>query len=102
VCQEQEAPSGQPHARDPETAYYLARVQMSASRWSEAAATLDLLLRSKGTILMDSVASLILLAQYDLAVCYQRLGKYSQAELLYKTVRRLWGNADPELRNALK
>jgi len=86
----------------PETAYYLAQVQMSASYWNEAASTLDLVLKSKGTILMDSVASLIPLARYNLALCYERAGDYPHAKPLFESARGLWEHADPELRAALK
>jgi DNA-binding winged helix-turn-helix (wHTH) protein/tetratricopeptide (TPR) repeat protein len=87
---------------DPETAYYLAQAQISESQWTEAAATLNDLLRSKGTILMDGVVSLIPLAEYTLATCYQHLGNHSEAASLSEGVRTLWQHADPELHNALR
>ena len=87
---------------NPETAYYLGQLQMSESQWGEAAETFDMLLKSKGMILMDGVASLIPLAEYRLATCYQRLGGHSQAGSLSEGVRTLWQHADPEVRNALK
>lgn len=86
---------------DPETAYYLAQAQMAEAQWTEAEATLDNLLKSKGAILMDGVPSLIPLAEYKLAKCYERLGNQAQAESLRGVVRKLWDHADPELRNFL-
>ena len=87
---------------DPETAYYLAQVEMSESQWTEAAVTLDDLLKLRGTILMDGVASLIPLAEYKLAKCYERMGNHAQAESLRLGVNTLWKNADPEVRSALR
>jgi len=51
---------------------------------------------------MDDVASLITLAQYDPATCYERLGNHAKAEPLIKEAKSLWGRADPDLHNALK
>lgn len=87
---------------DPETAYYLAEAEMSDARWQDAAATLNRLLKSKGKILMDSFASLIPLAEYDLATCHEKLGDRSKAESLFQTVRKLWEHADPELQAGLR
>ena len=86
----------------PMTSYYLASSQMSASKWAEAAATIDELLRSKGKILMDGPVSLIPLSQLDLAICSQRLGDVTRAEELLQAFNTLWKDADPELRGQVK
>jgi tetratricopeptide (TPR) repeat protein len=83
------------------TAYYLASLQMSVSRWSDAKMMLDELLASKGQMLMESPASLIPLSQLSLATCYERLGDRAKAVEIRNEVSTLWKDADPELRAPL-
>src|SRR5262249_46299751 len=87
---------------NPETLYYIAHVQMLTSDSNQAADSLHLLLGLKGKVLMDSIASLIPLAELDLAACYNRMGKEEEAESIRQNVNKLWEHADPELRAALQ
>lgn len=50
---------------------------------------------------MDSEASLIPLAEYDLAKCYEKLGNHVKAEALFQQSKELWRHADPELQAAI-
>jgi tetratricopeptide (TPR) repeat protein len=83
---------------DPDIAYYLAQVQMQEQRWRDAAQTLNGILNTKGHVIRDGIASLLPVAEYDLALCYERLGDTSQAASHLEAVRRLWAHADPGLK----
>ena len=86
----------------PETTYYLARAQMSASDWNDAAITLKELLNSSGKIVMDSDVSLIPMAEYSLAICYEHQGNSSKAKPLFASVKQQWEHADPELQSSVR
>ena len=62
---------------NPETAYFLARSEMSLKEWDLAIGHLNLIGNSKVKVFIDSVASLIPLSEYNLGVCYRAKGRES-------------------------
>lgn len=86
----------------PITAYQLAIAEIRTLKWNNAAVTLETALRSKGTILLESTASLIPLSELRLASCYEHLGNGTRAKDMRDAVDTLWKDADPELRAFLK
>jgi tetratricopeptide (TPR) repeat protein len=82
----------------PETAYFLAEAEMGLEKWGAAIDHLNFIVDHKAKVIIDSVASLIHLAEYDLGVCYQKLGKESEAQKHYSSVLAMWEYADPELK----
>ncbi len=86
---------------DPWIAYFLARAQMQAARWEDATETLDGILKERGRVIMESIASLLPLTEYDLGVCYQRLGNRAGAEEHFGVVQAMWSRADPSVKRIL-
>jgi DNA-binding winged helix-turn-helix (wHTH) protein len=86
---------------EPDIAYYLARAQMQAASWQEATETLNGILNQRGMVLMDSIASLLPLTEYDLGVCYDRLGNRPEAARHFGAVQIMWNEADPSLKGIL-
>lgn len=85
----------------PEVAYYLAKAQMQAGAWQDAVETLNGILNARGRILIDSVASLLPLSEYSLAVCYQRLGNKAEAAKHLSAVEAMWSQADPDIKSTI-
>jgi len=71
---------------------------MGLEKWGAAIDHLNFIVDHKAKVIIDSVASLIHLAEYDLGVCYQKLGKESEAQKHYSSVLAMWEYADPELK----
>lgn len=80
-----------------EARYLLAHAYMHERRWQDAITQLNIVASSKGTILLDYPASVWPLSHYDLAVCYEGLGKYEQALLHYSEFLKTWDGADAGL-----
>jgi len=85
----------------PEVAYYLARAQMQAGSWADAVNTLNGIQNARGRVLVDSVASLLPLSEYNLAVCYQRLGNKAEAAKHLSAVEAMWSQADPDTKDTI-
>jgi DNA-binding winged helix-turn-helix (wHTH) protein/predicted Zn-dependent protease len=83
---------------NPETAYFLALAEMSLKHWDSAVDRLNFIGNHKVKILIDSVASLIPLSEYDLGVCYRAKGQESTAQSHFAAARGMWKDADPELK----
>ena len=86
---------------DPEIAYYLARAQMQAKRLPDAIRIFTEILDDKGSVLVDSVPSLIPLAEYNIAACYRQQGDLAKAAKHLNAAEAAWTQADPELKRAV-
>ena len=86
---------------DPEIAYVLAQAQMRAKRWPEAIPIFEKLLDHKGSVLMNSISSLVPLAEYNIAVCYERQGDRKEAERHFVVAEAMWNQASPDLKRAI-
>jgi tetratricopeptide (TPR) repeat protein len=82
----------------PETAYYLAEAEMSLGEWDAGINYLNFIVKNKAKVFADSVASLIPLSEYDLSICYRRLGQESEANKYLSSARSMWEHADRELK----
>jgi tetratricopeptide (TPR) repeat protein len=88
----------------PETSFFLAQAEMQQEHWGPAIQALNKILGNKrGTTVIDSVASLIPLAEYDLSVCYAGLGQRSEAEAHFTAASKtIWRDADPQLKATIE
>ena len=82
---------------DPEIAYYLALAQMQATQSSDAIRTFTAILDDKGSVLMDSMPSLVPIAEYDIALCYRQQGNRVEAAKHFAVAKTTWSQADPDL-----
>jgi DNA-binding winged helix-turn-helix (wHTH) protein/Flp pilus assembly protein TadD len=87
---------------DPVIAYYLARALMQSGEWQQATETLNTILSAKGAVLVDSITSLLPLAEYSLGLCYERLGNPQLAASHSDEALRMWSHADPDLKSVLE
>jgi DNA-binding winged helix-turn-helix (wHTH) protein/tetratricopeptide (TPR) repeat protein len=88
--------------RSPETAYFLAKAEMGKGDWDAAIGHLNFIGENKVMVLIDSVASLIPLAEYELSKCYRSKGKESEARQHIMSAQAMWKDADPELKAQFK
>jgi hypothetical protein len=65
--------------------------------WSAAIDTLNLIVGQKAKVFIDSVASLVPLSEFELAVSYQERAKNSEAHNHLSSALKIWRDADPEL-----
>jgi DNA-binding winged helix-turn-helix (wHTH) protein/tetratricopeptide (TPR) repeat protein len=86
---------------DPEIAYYLARVQMRAKRLPDAIRIFTEILDDKGSVLVDSIPSLIPLAEYDIAACYRQQGNLAEAAKHFDAAEAAWTQANPKPKRAV-
>jgi DNA-binding winged helix-turn-helix (wHTH) protein/tetratricopeptide (TPR) repeat protein len=84
--------------QSPETAYFLAKAEMGLGDWNAAINHLDFILTNKAKVFVDSIASLIPLSEYDLSICYRRIGQESEANKHLSSARSMWEHADPDLK----
>jgi len=84
--------------QSPETAYFAAKAEMSLGDWNAAISHFSFILQNREKVLVDSVALLIPLSEYDLGVCYRSLGQESEANKHFAAFRGMWDHADPELK----
>src|SRR5690348_4375311 len=84
-------------ATDFEAVYLLVQAYMRAGQWDKAVNQLRYLTEQKGTVLLDEVGSIWPLAQYSLAICYQRLGKEDDASATFNRFLKVWSEADSQL-----
>jgi DNA-binding winged helix-turn-helix (wHTH) protein/thioredoxin-like negative regulator of GroEL len=82
----------------PETAYFMARAEMEDGDWQGATDSLDSVLRERGAVIMDGPAALIPLAEYDLSICYRRLGRGADAQSHLTSAMGMWEKADPDVK----
>jgi DNA-binding winged helix-turn-helix (wHTH) protein/thioredoxin-like negative regulator of GroEL len=85
----------------PETDYYLAQAEMEHGDWQGAVASLTDVLAERGTIVIDGPAPLIPLAEYELSICYRRLGKDGDAKAHLSLAAQIWENADQDIKGRL-
>ena len=83
--------------QNPETAYFLAQAQMQQGDCQSAIQSFNLVLENKGTVVEDSVASLIPLAEYNLSICYGKLGQSTESDKHFLAASTMWANADPDV-----
>ncbi len=82
----------------PETAYFMAQAEMEQGDWQGASDSLNDLLSDRGAVIIDGPAALIPLAEYDLSICYRRLGRDADAESHLASVLSMWNKADPDIK----
>lgn len=82
----------------PETAYFMAQAEMEQGDWQRASDSLNDLLSDPGAVIIDGPAALIPLAEYDLSICYRRLGRDADAESHLASVLSTWNKADPGIK----
>jgi len=91
------------YSPQPEFAYYLAQIQMSAAKWKDAKDTLQRLLDSRGSFIMgDSPALLVPFSERDLSICEKHLGELTEAAEHLLIVKHMWTQADPPLLHSLE
>jgi class 3 adenylate cyclase/tetratricopeptide (TPR) repeat protein len=83
--------------KDDLTAFMLGRAYSADRRWEDAATRFEDLIKSKGRILVYGQPLLWVLAQYDLARCYDGLGKFDDARKWYSNFMEVWKLADSDL-----
>ena len=86
---------------NPETAYFTAKAQMQQGDWQSAIQSFNLVLENKGTVVLDSVASLIPLTEYNLSICYGKLGQNTESDKHFLAASTMWANADPDVKATL-
>jgi DNA-binding winged helix-turn-helix (wHTH) protein/Flp pilus assembly protein TadD len=86
---------------DPEIVFYLGRAQMQSMQMPAAIQTFTEILDDKGRVMLDSLPSLIPLAEYNLAACYQQHGDRMEAAKHFDAAEAAWTQADPELKRAV-
>lgn len=85
----------------PETAYFMAQAEMEQGDWQGAVDSLNDVLDERGAVIIDGPAALIPLAEYDLSICYRKLGRDADAEAHLSLASNIWGNADPDIKARL-
>jgi DNA-binding winged helix-turn-helix (wHTH) protein/thioredoxin-like negative regulator of GroEL len=86
----------------PETAYFMAQAEMEQGDWHGAINSLNDLLGDRGSIVIDGPAALIPLAEYDLSICYRKLGRDSDAESHLASVLSAWNKADADIKARIR
>jgi hypothetical protein len=86
----------------PETAYFMAHAEMEQGDWQGAINSLNDLLGDRGAIVIDGPAALIPLAEYDLSICYRKLGRDSDAESHFASVLSTWNKADADIKARIR
>jgi lipopolysaccharide biosynthesis regulator YciM len=85
----------------PETAYFLAQAEMEQGDWQGAVASLNDVLDERGAVVIDGPAALIPLAEYELSICYRRLGRDADAKLHLSLASNIWDDADQDIKARL-
>jgi DNA-binding winged helix-turn-helix (wHTH) protein/thioredoxin-like negative regulator of GroEL len=86
---------------NPETTYFLAQAQMRQGDWQSAIQSLNRVLENRGTVVEDSVASLVPLAEYNLSICYGKLGQNTESDKHFLAASTMWANADSDVKATL-
>jgi DNA-binding winged helix-turn-helix (wHTH) protein/tetratricopeptide (TPR) repeat protein len=84
--------------KDPETAYFQAKAAMGLNDWTAAIAHFNVVLSSRAEILIDSLPSIIPLAEYGLATCYRHARNEPAAREHLANAQAMWKDADPNLK----
>jgi DNA-binding winged helix-turn-helix (wHTH) protein/tetratricopeptide (TPR) repeat protein len=82
---------------DVEIAYWLGGALMSAGKCNEAAQYYGKIIDSKGRVLAEEPVMYWILAHYQQAICYQKMGLDRQALQRYEQFLSNWKEADPDL-----
>jgi predicted Zn-dependent protease len=82
----------------PETTYFLAQAEMEQGDWKGAVNSLTDVLRERGTVVIDGPAALIPLAEYELSICYRRLGRDADAQSHLASAISMWEKADADIK----
>jgi DNA-binding winged helix-turn-helix (wHTH) protein len=82
----------------PETAYFMAQAEMEQRDWQGTIDSLNDLLGDRGAIIIDGPAALIPLAEYDLSICYRKLGREADAQSHLAFALGMWKEADPDIK----
>jgi class 3 adenylate cyclase/predicted Zn-dependent protease len=79
------------------TAYMLARAYLADRQSEHATALFETIIKRKGGILIDESPLVWVLAQYDLARCYDGQGKFDDARKWYSNFVEVWKSGDSDL-----
>ena len=82
----------------PETAYFVAQAEMEQGDWQGAVDSLNDVLGERGSLVIDGPAALIPLAEYDLSICYRRLGRDADAQSHLASALSMWEQADADIK----
>ena len=82
----------------PETTYFLAQAEMEQGDWKGAVDFLTDVLDERGTVVIDGPAALIPLAEYELSICYRRLGRDAEAQSHLASAISMWEKADTDIK----
>jgi DNA-binding winged helix-turn-helix (wHTH) protein len=85
----------------PETAYYLAEANIGSGNWQAAIESLRFITDNKAKVFIESIASLIPLAELKLSLCYRHLGNGPEAESHKSRAQSYWSQADSEMRTTM-
>jgi DNA-binding winged helix-turn-helix (wHTH) protein/Tfp pilus assembly protein PilF len=83
---------------NPETAYFIAQAEMEQGDWQGAVDSLNDVLGERGAVVIDGPAALIPLAEYDLSICYRKLGKDDDAQSHLASAVSTWEKADSDVK----
>ena len=82
----------------PETAYFVAQAEMEQGDWQGAVDSLNNVLGERGSLIIDGPAALIPLAEYDLSICYRKLGRDADAQSHLASALSMWKEADADIK----
>jgi DNA-binding winged helix-turn-helix (wHTH) protein/tetratricopeptide (TPR) repeat protein len=82
----------------PETTYFMAQAEMEQGDWQGALDSLNDLLGDRGAVIIDGPAALIPLAEYDLSICYRRLGRDADTKSHLASALSMWEKADADIK----
>jgi len=82
----------------PETAYFVAQAEMEQGDWQGAVDSINDVLGVRGSVVIDGPAALIPLAEYDLSICYRRLGRDADAQSHLASALSMWEQADADIK----
>jgi lipopolysaccharide biosynthesis regulator YciM len=76
----------------------MAQAEMEQGDWQGAVDSLNDVLAERGAIIIDGPAALIPLAEYDLSICYRKLGRGADAQSHLASAISMWEKADADIK----
>jgi hypothetical protein len=83
---------------NPETAYFQGKAAMEANEWDAAISSFEWITKNKAQVYIDSIGSLIPLAEYNLSICYKQTGNDSEAMKHLTEAHAWWPGVDLAVR----
>ncbi len=71
---------------------------MEQGDWKGTVNSLTDVLGERGTVVIDGPAALIPLAEYELSICYRRLGRDADAQSHLASAISMWERADADIK----